>query len=232
MNYRVVVLLTAALLSFTTVLCAGGEIPIDEVPMYGGMDRSTIPELQAGDQKLISDSTKHYGTRQKASAAFVGNGFSYYLEDDLAKAMRRFNQAWLLDPQNPEVYAGFGSVLHDKGKYCEAMQMLEKAITLNPPTIQGIYTDAAALVTLCAVSNSDLTPEAKSKMFERSESLFITAEEIELDKRYVFESWATAYSRQEDYSGAWAMVAKERAAGGRPSEDFLELLRERMPEPK
>jgi Tfp pilus assembly protein PilF len=218
-------------LFFSASLRAEEKIPIDQVPMYGGMDRSTIPELKAADEKLIADTTNHYGTREKASTAFVNNGFAYYQRDDLANAMRRFNQAWLLNPQNPEVYAGFGSVLHDKGRNCEAMQMMEKAIALNPPTFQGIYPDAARIITLCAVSDKDLSAEAKLKLLERSESLYKKAEEIEPNKRYVYGSWATAYYWRGKYSDAWAMVTKERAAGGKPNEKFLELLREKMPEP-
>lgn len=232
MSHRIAALVTAFLLSFSPLLRANGQIPIDQVPMYGGMDRSRIPELKAGDDKLIADTTNHYGTREKASAAFVNNGFAYYQRDDLANAMRRFNQAWLLNPQNPEVYAGFGSVLHDQGKNCEAMQMMEKAIALNPPTFQGIYPDAARLITLCAVSDKSLTSEPKLKLFERSESLYKKAEEIEPNKRYVYGSWATAYYWRGQYSDAWAMVAKERAAGGTPNEKFLGLLREKMPEPR
>ena len=231
MNHRIIFLTAALLLSLSTSLHADGKVPIDQVPMYGGMDRSAIPELKAGDDKLIADTTNHYGTREKASAAFVNNGFAYYQRDDLANAMRRFNQAWLLDPKNPEVYAGFGSVLHDQGKNCEAMQMMEKAVELNPPAFQGIYPDTARIITLCAVSDKGLTSEAKAKLFERSESLYKKAEETEPNKRYVYGSWATAYYWRGQYPEAWAMVTKERAVGGKPNEKFLGLLREKMPEP-
>ena len=231
MSHRITIFVAVFILSFSTSLRADGQVPIDQVPMYGGMNRSAIPELKAGDEKLIADTTNHYGTREKASAAFVNNGFAYYQRDDLANAMRRFNQAWLLDPNNPDVFAGFGSVLHDKGKNCEAMKMMEKAIALNPPTFQGIYPDAARLITLCAVSDKELTSEAKIAFFERSESLYKKAEEIEPNKRYVYGSWATAYYWRGQYSEAWGMVTKERAADGKPNEKFLGLLREKMPEP-
>lgn len=231
MSHPVAILATVLFMALSISLRAEGQIPIDQVPMYGGMDRSAIPELKAGDEKLIADTTSQFGTRQKASAAFVNNGFAYYHRDDLANAMRRFNQAWLLDPSNPEVFAGFGSVLHDQGKNCEAMQMMEKALALNPPTFQGMYPDAARMITLCAVSDKGLTAEAKIKLFERSESLYKKAEEIEPNKAYLYGSWATAYYWRGQYPEAWAMVAKERAAGGKPPEKFLGLLREKMPEP-
>jgi hypothetical protein len=109
--------------------------------------------------------------------------------------------------------------------------MMEKAIELNPPTFQGIYPDAARLITLCAVNDKGLSTEAKAKLLEQSESLYKKAEVVEPNKRYVYGSWATAYYWRGQYSQAWAMVAKERAAGGKPSEKFLGLLREKMPDP-
>ena len=83
---------------------------IDELPMYGGIDRSRVPKLKAGDEKFISDVITQFGSREKASALWVNQGYRFYKQDQLGLAMRRFNQAWLLNPNNPEVYAGFGRV--------------------------------------------------------------------------------------------------------------------------
>jgi Tfp pilus assembly protein PilF len=77
-------------------------------------------------------------------------------------AMRRFNQAWLLDSNNAEVYAGFAAVLHDQGKNCEAMKMMEDALSRNPPSYQGIYPDAGRIIALCAVSDNSISEEAKA----------------------------------------------------------------------
>jgi hypothetical protein len=92
-------LLALSLALSTSVHAA--SVPIDQVPMYGGMDRAAVPALKAADEKLIADTTQHYGSRAKASAAFVDAGMNYYYHDDLAAAMRRFNQAWLLPTDLP-----------------------------------------------------------------------------------------------------------------------------------
>jgi len=213
--------------------------------MYGGIDRSSVSELKAGDEKFISDVTTQFGSREKASALWVNQGYKFYKQDQLGMAMRRFNQAWLLNPKNPEVYAGFGGVLHDQGKNCDAMEMMEKALTLNPPKFQGIYPDAARIVTLCSIGNKTLSPEAKAELIARSEALYKKAEEIEPDKRYIYSSWASAYYWRGQYSDAWRMVAKARALGtgsgaiaglasgaaNEPNEHFLNMLREKMAEP-
>jgi len=72
---------------------AESRIPIDQVPMYGGMDRSAVPELKSGDESFISSVVAEFGSREKASNAWVNRGFTLYQQDDLAGAMRRFNQA-------------------------------------------------------------------------------------------------------------------------------------------
>lgn len=199
--------------------------------MYGGIDRSKVLELKAGDEKFISDVATQFGSRERASVLWVNQGYKFYNQDQLGMAMRRFNQAWLLNPSNPEVFAGFGSVLHDQGKNCDAMEMMEKALTLNPPSFQGIYPDAARIITLCAVEDKNILPEVKTQLLERSELLYKKAEVIEPNKRYIYGSWATAYYWRGQYTEAWSMVVKERAAGGQPSEKFLGLLQAKMPEP-
>jgi tetratricopeptide (TPR) repeat protein len=232
MSKRLIALLTtSALLFFSTALQAEDRIPIDQVPMYGGMDRNAIPELKAGDEKLINDTTKEFGSREKASAAFVENGYAYYQRDDLVNAMRRFNQAWLINPQNPQAFSGFAAVLHDKKKDCEAMEMMEKALSLNPPVYQGIYADAGQLIALCALNDKTLSAQAKEKLLARSEEIYRKAEEVEINKGYLYKSWTSTYFLRGQYADAWKTVAKLRKAGRNPDERFLAPLREKMPEP-
>lgn len=204
---------------------------IDEIPMYGGIDRSKNPELKVADENFIAEVTQHFGSREKASQIWVAQGFRFYQQDKLGMAMRRFNQAWLLNPSNPEVYAGFGSVLHDQGSNCEAMKMMDKALSLNPPSFQGIYPDAARIKTLCAVSNKTFTSQEKEALIEESEALYKKAEQVEPNKGYLYGSWATAYYWRGQYSDAWNMVAKQRAVGNTPNARFLELLKVKMSEP-
>jgi Tfp pilus assembly protein PilF len=125
----------------------------------------------------------------------------------------------------------FGAVLHDQGKNCDGMRMMEKALALNPPSFQGIYPDAGRLCTLCAVSDKGLSPEAKADLIARSEALYKKAEDVEPNKGYIYTSWATAYYGRGQYSEAWSMVDKARIAGGKPSEKFMGLLRTKMAEP-
>ncbi|WP_421954813.1 hypothetical protein [Polaromonas sp.] len=229
MNANLKRLLLALSLCLAIALPTAAQ-PVDQFPMYSGLDRSSDPLLRAADEKLIADTTRYYGDREKASAAFASNGFAFYGRDDLANAMRRFNQAWLLDPNNPEVYFGFAVVLHDKGKNCEAATQFEKAASFGR-YVQGMAPDAARVSVLCSIEDKSLSEDAKAALLARSDALYAEALTREPNKGYVHASMASALYWRGKYADAWAAVKLARANGGRLPEQFLRLLQEKMPEP-
>lgn len=100
---------------------------IDQVPMYGGMNRQDVPTLKEADRAFIAGATSAFGDRQKASRAWADRGFRVYANGDSKMAMQRFNQAWLLDPENPESYWGFGLILRDRGDLESGRRMMKRA---------------------------------------------------------------------------------------------------------
>jgi len=208
--------------------CQGTRV--DEIPMYGGQDRSVIPELKAADETLIADTTKHYGSREEAASAFVSQGFRFHGQGQLGMAMRRFNQAWLLDPTNPEVYWGFGAVLNDQSKMCESMAQFEKALSFNR-YFTGLYPDAGSAIALCAISSEKLTPPERDSLFIKSESLYSEAAEKDMNKGYVFYSWAIVDFHRQRYAEAWEKVRKARGLGAQIPPPFIRALSNKMREP-
>jgi hypothetical protein len=148
-RFCIVILIVAMAAGCAT---GGGPVPrgkeADQVPMYGGMDRQSVPQLKKADDEFIVGTTKAFGSREKASEAFVDQGIRFYQADNYDYAMRRFNQAWLLNPENPNVFWGFGMVLHDEGKVCDAKEMMDRAIELNLSKPIAVA-DAARIYTLC-----------------------------------------------------------------------------------
>jgi Flp pilus assembly protein TadD len=199
--------------------------------MYGGMDRQSVPQQKQADEQLIAGTTKEFGSREKASDAFVDQGVRYYMLDNYAAAMRRFNQAWLLNPKNPEAFWGFAMVFHDEGKNCEARNWIDRALELNLSKPIALA-DAGRIYTLCAVSNQSLELSTKNQQFSISEELYKKADSISPNNDYVYSSWATAYYWRGDYARAWEMVARARAVGHTFHGPFINLLRQKMPEPR
>ncbi len=209
------------------------NIPIDQIPMYGGMDRSQNLILKTGDEKFISGVVAEFGSREEASVAWVNRGFTLYQQDDLAGAMRRFNQAWLLNPDNPEVYWGFASVLTDKEKFCEALQMVELGQSkgqLQP----GFLPDAALIYTGCAIENKGAAPALRDRYLSRSDELFAQAfASPSVQKEYTLFHWARAMYGRGDYAGAWDKVALFKKETGKEFDArFIRILSQKMPEPK
>ena len=202
----------------------------DELPMYGA-GKQAGPAVGGTDDESIAQVARSYGSRNAASQALVEQGYRLHREAQPGMAMRRFNQAWLLNPDNAEVYAGFAVVLEDQRKFCQAMSMMDRAVSLHPPTFRGIYADAGRIAARCAAEDRTLPPEARIAATARSDEWYRKSEAVEPDKGYLYASWATAYYWRGQYGEAWAMVHRSRAAGGNPSPAFVEMLRARMPEP-
>ena len=116
------------------IICAAATPPciegINLLPMYGRVKK--CPEQLAADKKLIEDSERMYNSRQQAAAAFVGRAWQHYNANQLESAMRRFNQAWLLDSTNAELSWGFANILGKQGQDAKSLPFFRLAIARNP----------------------------------------------------------------------------------------------------
>ncbi|MCL2076570.1 MAG: hypothetical protein FWH15_09095 [Betaproteobacteria bacterium] len=145
--------------------------------------------MEKADEDLIAGTSATFGSRENASKMFVERGYKLYNEGKVGMATRRFNQAWLLDPNNPMVYTGFAAVLQAQRKHCEAMSHMEKSLLIDPRVRQGIYPDTAQIITVCAFNNKALSQKEKEEHFIRSENLFKAAEAHELSESPQPEGW-------------------------------------------
>src|SRR5688572_7780441 len=118
-------------------------------PMFG--DNCTKNAgLQKADQKFRKTATKQFGSPDSAARAYLQMGWEYFRKKDEATAMKRFNQAWLLNPQNPAVYFAFGHLVRyafarnaaDAERYYKQGQLLDKQ---NAAEFKSLLTVLAAL---------------------------------------------------------------------------------------
>lgn len=211
-----------------------GSYTIDEVPMYGGIDRTAMPELAAADKILIEETSKEFGSRRAASNAFVDRAFRLYRDNDLSTSMKRFNQAWLIDETNPEVYHGIGSVVYDQGDNCGAMETMNKSLNLDwggrEYNKQGFLADLAMVTSLCSSSVGFEKWGSQKSLIKKSDQLFLEAENLGASA-YLYDKWWQALYWRDDFSGAWEKVFKMRAEGESPHPSHIKLLNEKMLEP-
>jgi hypothetical protein len=90
------------------------------LPLFGGTGVVKTPLQMKSDEEFVQKSIQLAGTREKACPEVLKLGWATLQQGDTTTAMKRFNQAWLLDPSNPEVYKGFATTLRKQGKNVEA----------------------------------------------------------------------------------------------------------------
>jgi len=110
-------------------------------PRYGDIVKSQ--EYIDTDNKFIDEVVKQFGTREIAAKKHVKFGWDYFRKGDLSTAMKRFNQAWLLDSTLIDVNWGFGAVLGSLKEYEEAIDYLKK-YQCSYPNNDRIYIDLAS----------------------------------------------------------------------------------------
>ncbi len=85
-------------------------VPINEAPFFNFAEKNEAQK--SADRQLIASVLQQIPDRSKAADAALKSGMQAFQEkQDLAIAAKRFNQAYLLDPQQSGVYHGFAMVV-------------------------------------------------------------------------------------------------------------------------
>ena len=77
--------------------------------MYGG---ERLPFTKSITPEKINKIAEYMNKSQEA----VQLGWKYYCLNDMETAIKRFNQAWLFNPENPDVWWGFGMIQGGRAK--------------------------------------------------------------------------------------------------------------------
>ena len=200
--------------------------------MYGGEDRAADPALRDADAKLVADAIKAFGSSRAASDAFVSDGDAAFRSGDLASAMRFYNQAWLVDKDNPT------STGASRPCSTSATSTARARACSTPARRAGRCRPG------CGRSGRWCTPAAgspwpssatpiRSRYFARAEELLKQAEaDPNASRSTVIDAWARYYYGRGDYTAAWAKVAEYRRVVGKEMDPaFLASLRDKQPEP-
>lgn len=98
-------------------------------PKYGYAPKTETQKKS--DKEFIETVLKQDTTNRKASDHLISLGFKY-LYRDIKNAMYRFNQAYLLDSTNTDIYWGFGGVYMVLGDYAKAEEQYKEGLAINP----------------------------------------------------------------------------------------------------
>jgi len=103
---------------------------INLLPMYGEVKKCE-QQIEL-DNEFILEAEKQFKNRKEASEYYVSKGWEYFYKDDNDTSMKRFNQAWLLDNTNSQIYWGFGNLLGRKKEFEKSIKYLQKSLEIEP----------------------------------------------------------------------------------------------------
>ncbi len=193
----------------------------EKQPMYGSAVHSEVPASDPNDL-LIREAVKSAGSREAASQEFLRVGWARYNAGDLNAAMRRFNQAWLLDSLNADVFWAFGSVSLAEKDLDESIAMFDRAIALDSHHAKAIC-GLGAVYQLKAVRAG---PSADAPSYlQISDQLFDQGSRLDPHEERCYSDWAVTLFLQRRYADAWHKIEEARQLGGSTiSSEFLKEL--------
>jgi tetratricopeptide (TPR) repeat protein len=232
---------TLSLLVIVTILSsvsansvAADEQRIDNIPMYG-QPNITRPELlKKADEDFIKKASEGFGGNEAASKAWYVQAEKFLANGDIDLAMRRYNQSWLLNPNNYQPYWGFGRVMVQRGKISEAIQYLEKSKELVDDQFQkvALLSDLGSTYSRQAEQTVSEHSQDKEKLFSLANQNF--SESTILDPKYGnnWRRWAMTLYEQNNFTSAWEKVKQARIHNAKPFPTaFIQALEQKLPEP-
>ncbi|MGC4022250.1 MAG: hypothetical protein QM734_10045 [Cyclobacteriaceae bacterium] len=104
---------------------------INKLPMYGRVEK--CKDQLDSDKEFLIGCDKEFKSRQEGARYYVEKAWGYFYSNQLDLAMKRFNQSWLLDSLNADIYWGFGNILGMRDRnFKESIIYFERSLKLNP----------------------------------------------------------------------------------------------------
>lgn len=122
------------------------DYPINKLPMYGRCEKTA--SQKRADEKFIEQMTQHPRSRTDAADYFARLGWNVLYKGDRSLAIKRFNQAWLLNPKSQLALWGFAAICLDRGQAKEAVSYFRMAIDSGPenPSLRRDYEAALKML--------------------------------------------------------------------------------------
>jgi tetratricopeptide (TPR) repeat protein len=196
-------------------MLAIAEQPMKELPMYGGQHEPSVEK----NPEFSKDASKR--------------AWKAYYEGDLDTAIKRLNQAWMFDRENPEVYWGFGLVMGRRASQEDPQKNLEESIrflkmAVDRDTKNGkILGDLAFSYTLLGhYLNSN--GQDGSEKFEKAGQMFPLAFKLDSEYPPIVANWSVFYFYTQDYSAAKKKADEATKMGYELSPEYLKDLNDKL----
>jgi hypothetical protein len=196
------------------------------LPKYGLIEKSESEKKV--DEKFIASVKEHYkGNLTKAAEDIALSGWGYLRQNDTIGAMKRFNQAWLLDNKNGTALWGMAIAEQKKAlptSIATSMELFAEAEQYKKEDID-FAVDYARAMSFRAIQLKDIT-FLRNTLNKYSE-ISLKAPNHTLN----FQNWAITLYQIGDYKQSWEKIKLAEATPRKSEIDkrFLEALESKMP---
>lgn len=217
---RILILFAA---SFVFSVVSAQELHLQ--PKYGLVPKNEAQ--QTADAKFIASIDEHYkGNRKKASEDIASRGWQLLRQGNNQEAMKRFNQAWLVDNSNGIALWGMAIVQSGSGKLEQSLKLFAEAEGFVGGDIDFSADYAKTIgVAGAQAKNNALLNDA----FSRFARVYEKAPQHTLN----LQNWAITLFYVGSYAEAWKKVKLAEATPRHAELDpgFITALQSKMPRP-
>jgi Tfp pilus assembly protein PilF len=176
------------------------KAPINEQPFFGFAAKNS--EQQAADANFVNAIIQAAGTREKAYEETTKRGWRAINANRMGEAAQRFNQAFLISPEQSGVYQGFAAVTLARFKDLDATEELFKVALKQPHPMKALNADYGRFLLVA----------------KRPKDAQSVLEQAVKDAPDFADAWTNlAWARFQNGDQAAACAAAEEAAKQRPS---------------
>lgn len=175
-------------------------VPVEQQPFYGFAEKT--PEQRAADAGFVTALIAAAGTRQKAFEETTKRGWKALSDGRTGEAALRFNQAFLLAPEQSGVYHGFAAVAQMRFKDMVFADELFKIARTQPNPLKSLNADYGRFL-LIAKRPGDAKP---------------VLEQAVIDSPDFGDAWSSlAFARLQTGDRGTACAAADEAAKRKPT---------------
>lgn len=198
---------------------------INLLPKYGGLPKNDAQK--AADEKFLASIDGYYkGDRKKAAEEASSRGWQFLRQGNAPDAMRRFNQAWLLDNSNGSAIWGMAAFEAGSGKLNESLALFAEAERI----VGGDIDFAADYAKTLGIAGAQTRNES---LLNDAFARFARVHEKAPQHTLNLQKWAITLFYVGNFGEAWKTVklaeATPRHAELDPS--FLAALQSKMTRP-
>jgi len=194
-------------------------------PKYGLLPKNEAQK--AADAKLLATIDDHYkGNRKKAAEDASARGWQFLRQGNIPDAMKRFNQAWLIDSSNGSALWGMAAIQAGSGNLNESLKLFAEAESLVGGDVDFTADYAKALgITGAQTRNNALLNDAFAR--------FARVREKAPQHTLNLQNWAITLFYVGNYAEAWKKLKLAEATPRRVEIDqnFVAALQSKMPRP-